>query len=291
MQLHVRRDVRFTRTVFYQFEIESSAAVSMGVTFASSRPAEKNISSDSLMRINKYICESGICSRKAADVYVKRGVVFIDGKRAMLGDKVSSGDTVTVNGLAIEPLATDKMIFIALNKPVGVVCTAARTEKRNIVEFVGHSSRIFPVGRLDKDSQGLIFLTNRCDLVDKILRAGNHHEKEYVVTVNKEITDDFIAGISSGVPMLGVVTKECKAVAESRYVFRITLVQGLNRQIRRMCKHYNYSVEKLERVRIMHINLNGLSMGQWRNLADDELSVLFKMLGNASSHNSPAQGL
>lgn len=133
----------------------------MGVSFVSSGPTEKNISSDSLMRINKYICESGICSRKAADIYVEQGVVFIDGKRAMLGDKVSSGDKVTVNGLAIEPLATDKVIFIALNKPVGVVCTAARTDKRNIVDFVGHSSRIFPVGRLDKDSQGLIFLTNQ----------------------------------------------------------------------------------------------------------------------------------
>jgi 23S rRNA pseudouridine2604 synthase len=209
----------------------------------------------------------------------------------MLGDKVSSGSKVTVDGLAIEPLANDKVIFIALNKPVGIVCTAARTEKRNIVDFVAHSSRVFPVGRLDKDSQGLIFLTNRCDLVDKILRAGNHHEKEYVVTVSKEITDDFIAGISSGVPMFGVITKECKAVKESPYVFRITLVQGLNRQIRRMCKHYNYSVEKLERVRIMHICLNGLSMGQWRNLTKEELSVLFHVLGTASSNNSPAQEL
>lgn len=238
------------------------------------------------MRINKYICESGICSRKAADIYVEQGVVFIDGKRAMLGDKVSSGDKVTVNGLAIEPLASDKVIFIALNKPVGVVCTAAGTEKRNIVDFIGHGSRIYPVGRLDKDSQGLIFLTNRCDLVDKILRAGNHHEKEYLVTVNKEITDDFIAGISSGVPMFGIVTKECKAVKESQYAFRITLVQGLNRQIRRMCKHYHYSVEKLERVRIMHINLNGISMGQWRQLAEEELSELIQVLENTSPDNS-----
>jgi 23S rRNA pseudouridine2604 synthase len=230
------------------------------------------------MRINKYICESGICSRKAADVYVKQGVVFIDGKQAMLGDKVSAGDKVTVDGLAIEPLATDKVIFIALNKPVGVVCTAESTEKRNIVDFVGHGSRIFPVGRLDKDSQGLIFLTNRCDLVDKIVGADSHHEKEYRVTVDKEVTDDFIASISSGVPILGVVTKECKAVKLSQFVFSITLVQGLNRQIRRMCKHYNYSVKKLERVRIMHINLNGLAMGQWRQLAEDELAELVQVL-------------
>jgi 23S rRNA pseudouridine2604 synthase len=239
---------------------------------------EKNISSDSLIRINKYICESGICSRKAADTYVKQGVVFIAGKQAQLGDKVSSGDEVTVNGLIIEPLATDKVIFIVLNKPVGIVCTGETTEKRNIIDFVGHSSRIFHVGRLDKDSQGLIFLTNKCDLVDKILHAGNHHEKEYLVTVDKEITDDFITGISSGVPMFGVVTKECKVVKESQYVFRITLVQGLNRQIRRMCKHYDYSVEKLERVRIMHINLNGLSIGQWRELTKEELSELVQVL-------------
>jgi 23S rRNA pseudouridine2604 synthase len=235
------------------------------------------------MRINKYICESGLCSRKAADVYVKRGVVLIDGKQAMLGDQVSAGDKVTVDGLAIEPLASDKVIFIALNKPVGVVCTAETTEKRNIVDFVGYNSRIFPVGRLDKDSQGLIFLTNRCDLVDKIMGSASHREKEYLVTVDKEVTDDFIASISRGVPMLGVVTKQCKAVKESQFVFRITLVQGLNRQIRRMCKHYNYSVEKLERVRIMHINLNGLAMGQWRKLAEDELAQLVRVLDNEPS--------
>ncbi len=190
---------------------------------------------------------------------------------------------VTVNGLIVEPLATDKVVFIVLNKPVGIVCTAEKTEKRNIIDFVGYDSRIFHVGRLDKDSQGLIFLTNKCDLVDKIMHAGNHHEKEYLVTVNKEITDEFIAGISSGVPMFGVVTKECKAVKESQYVFRITLIQGLNRQIRRMCKHYDYSVQKLERVRIMHINLNqlGLATGQWRELAKEELSVLLQVLENS----------
>lgn len=246
----------------------------------------KIISSDSLIRINKYICESGIYSRKAADAYVKQGVVFIDGKQAILGDKVSPDNQVTVNGLSIEPLPNDNVIFIALNKPVGVVCTAAKTDHRNIVDFIGHHSRIFPVGRLDKDSQGLIFLTNRCDLVDKILRAGNAHEKEYVVTVNKEITEDFISGISSGVPMLGVVTKKCKAIKESQYVFRITLVQGLNRQIRRMCKHFNYSVEKLERVRIMRIQLNELSLGQWRALTDIELSEMIQTLEIPLSDNA-----
>ena len=240
--------------------------------------SETIISSDSPMRINKYICESGICSRKAADVYVKRGVVFINGKQAMLGDKVSSGDMVTVDRLVIEQLATDKVIFIALNKPVGIECTADSTKKRNIVDFIGHSSRIFPIGRLDKDSQGLIFLTNRCDLVDKIVGASSHREKEYLVTVDKAITDDFIANIISGVPILGVITKKCKAVKVSEFVFKITLVQGLNRQIRRMCKHYQYSVEKLERVRIMHINLSGLAIGQWRHLTEEELSELVQIL-------------
>jgi 23S rRNA pseudouridine2604 synthase len=260
----------------------------MRVPFASSGPIEKNINSESLIRINKYICESGLCSRKAADILVEQGVVFIDGKQALLGDKVFPGDKVTVDGLVIEPLANDKVIFIALNKPVGVVCTAASTDKRNIIDFVGHSTRIFPVGRLDKDSQGLIFLTNKSGLVDKIMGTGNHHEKEYLVTVNKEITDDFITDLSNGVPMLGVVTKQCKVVKESQTVFRITLVQGMNRQIRRMCKHFGYSVEKLERVRIMHIKLNELSVGQWRDLTEEELSVLFQVLKNTQSDNSPS---
>lgn len=211
-----------------------------------------------------------------------QGVVFINGKQAILGEKVCNNDRVTVNGLPVEPLVAADFIFIALNKPIGIVCTAALTEKRNIVEFVGHDSRIFPVGRLDKDSQGLILLTNKADLVNKILSAGNHHEKEYRVTVNKLITDDFINGISNGVPILGVVTKKCKAQKESPFVFRITLVQGLNRQIRRMCKHYNYSVEKLERVRIMHINLNDIPLGEWRNLSEDEISVLLHEVNHES---------
>ena len=207
----------------------------------------------------------------------------------MLGDKVLPGDTVTLNGQAVNFLPPEKVIFILLNKPVGVVCTAARTDKRNVVDFVDHTQRIYPVGRLDKNSEGLLFLTNRCDLVDKILRADNLHEKEYTVTVNREITDDFMVGISGGVPMLGVVTKRCKAVKESRYVFRITLTQGLNRQIRRMCRHYGYRVEKLERVRIMHIRSTGLVTGQWRTLANDELRDLFQVLQISLPQSTPAR--
>jgi 23S rRNA pseudouridine2604 synthase len=196
----------------------------------------------------------------------------------MLGDKVSPGDQVIVNGLPVEPLSTEQVIFIALNKPVGVVCTADSTDKRNIIDFVDHRCRVFPVGRLDKDSQGLIFLTNRCDLVDKIVGADSHHEKEYVVTVNKPITDEFIARMSNGVPMLGRVTKACKVFKESAFVFRIILVQGLNRQIRRMCQHYHYSVKKLERIRIMHVDLKSLAAGQWRQLPEAELSELIQVL-------------
>ncbi len=246
----------------------------MGIVSTSPCSAEYIINPDAQTRINKYICDSGLYSRKAADILVKEGVVLINGRQAILGEQVASGDTVTVNGKAIQPLAKDEVIVIALNKPVGVVCTAAKSDKRNIVDFVAHDARVFPVGRLDKDSQGLILLTNKGDLADKILRSGNRHEKEYVVTVNKEIRDEFIAGISAGVPMLDVLTKKCVVVKESQRVFRITLVQGLNRQIRRMCKHYGYSVVKLERIRIMHIELNDLPIGQWRNLTEQELSVM-----------------
>ena len=195
----------------------------------------------------------------------------------MLGNKVICSDKVAVDGLLIEPLSAENMFVVALNKPIGIVCTAAKNDRRNIVDFVNHNARIFPVGRLDKDSQGLILLTNRADLADKILRADNHHEKEYRVTVNKEISDDFIARMRQGVPMLGVVTKKCRVFKESRYEFRIILVQGLNRQIRRMCKHFDYVVVKLVRTRVMHIRLNGLPMGQWRNLSGDELATLDKL--------------
>lgn len=198
-------------------------------------------------RLNKYISESGICSRRTADRYIAQGNVFINGKRAKIGDQVFTGDNVKVNGQDIEAQDDKEFIFIAFNKPVGIVSTTEKYERNNIVDFVNHSTRIFPIGRLDKDSQGLIFLTSKGDLVNKILRAGNKHEKEYMVTVNKALTDEFLADISAGVPMLGVTTKKCKVSKESPLVFRITLIQGLNRQIRRMCEYYNYEVVKLER--------------------------------------------
>lgn len=244
--------------------------------------------SPSLVRINKYISESGICSRREADRYVEQGNVYINGKRAKIGDQVSPGDLVKVNGQIIEPQEEEDFIFIALNKPVGVVSTTESTERNNIVDFINHSARIFPIGRLDKDSQGLIFLTSKGDLVNKILRAGNQHEKEYLVTVNKPLTDEAIEGMSAGVPMLGVTTKKCKISKETPYIFRITLVQGLNRQIRRMCEHYNYEVTKLERVRIMNVALKGLSVGEWRDLSDKELTTLLKACEGSSSEASTA---
>ena len=205
------------------------------------------------MRLNKFISDTGLCSRREADKYIEQGHVFINGKRAKIGDVVKPKDTVRVNGHELEPLEAEDLVFIALNKPVGVTSTTEAAVRNNIVQFVNHSKRIFPIGRLDKDSQGLIFLTTEGDLVNKILRAGNNHEKEYLVTVNKTLTQEVIQGMANGVPMLGVTTKKCKVVQEAPTVFRITLIQGLNRQIRRMCEHFGYEVTKLERVRIMHI--------------------------------------
>ncbi|MDE0844679.1 MAG: 23S rRNA pseudouridine(2604) synthase RluF [Psychrobacter pacificensis] len=220
---------------------------------------------NSSTRLNKYISESGICSRRDADRFVEQGNVYINGKRASVGDQVAAGDVVKVNGQLIEPREPDDFIFIALNKPVGIVSTTESSEKNNIVDFVRHSVRIFPIGRLDKDSQGLIFLTNNGDLVNKVLRAGNNHEKEYLVTVNKPITDSFIEGMASGVPMLGKMTKKCPVTKVAPNVFNITLIQGLNRQIRRMCEHFGYEVVKLERTRIMNVSLKGLPVGDWRD--------------------------
>lgn len=238
---------------------------------------------DLTTRLNKYISESGLCSRRAADRYIELGQVFINGKKAKVGDKVFFGDLVSVNGNLIEPKQAENSILLAYNKPVGITSTTASNVKGNIVDHVNHSERVFPIGRLDKDSQGLIFLTNNGDLVNKILRAGNNHEKEYVVTVNKPITDQFIEGMSKGVPVLGVMTKKCKVIKESNFVFRIILIQGLNRQIRRMCEYFGYEVTKLERIRIMNISLKGLPVGDWRELTDAEQEEINRLVAKSSS--------
>ena len=237
-------------------------------------------------RINKYISESGLCSRREADRFVEQGNVWINGRRATTGDQVVAGDRVKVNGQEIEPQEEEDLILIALNKPVGIVSTTESSEKDNIVEFVKHGARIFPIGRLDKDSQGLIFLTNNGDLVNKILRANNNHEKEYQVTVNKPITDEFVEGMQTGVPILGQVTKKCKVEKVSTFVFTITLVQGLNRQIRRMCEYFGYEVTQLIRTRIMNVSLKGLALGDWRDLTPKEIDTIVAL--TESSEAAPA---
>lgn len=241
------------------------------------------MSENNSTRLNKYISESGICSRRQADKFIENGSVFINGKRAKVGDQVYPGDRVMVNGNTIEPRAEEDAIFIAFNKPVGVTSTTEASTKNNIVDYVNHSERIFPIGRLDKDSQGLIFLTSNGDIVNKILRAGNNHEKEYLVTVNKPLTDEFITSMASGVPILGVMTRKCIITKESAFVFKIILIQGMNRQIRRMCDHFGYEVTKLERTRIMNVSLKGLPLGEWRELTEQELSGIFKMIKLSSS--------
>lgn len=240
---------------------------------------------ESTIRLNKFISESGICSRREADRYIEAGRVIINKRKAVIGDLVKPNDIVVVNGQQLEPRKGEELIFIALNKPTGITSTTELNVKDNIIQFVNHQQRIFPIGRLDKDSQGLIFLTNNGDLVNKILRAGNNHEKEYIVTVNKPLTEQVITGMAGGVPMLGVTTKKCKIEQINTNVFKIILVQGLNRQIRRMCEHFGYEVIKLERIRIMDISLKGLPTGDWRDLTEPEIKNIYKLIASSSSES------
>jgi 23S rRNA pseudouridine2604 synthase len=241
------------------------------------------------IRLNKFIAESGMCSRREADKFIERGTVMINGRRAVIGDVVRPRDRVSVNGNQLEPLTAEDKIYIAFNKPVGVTCTTEDSTRGNIVDYVNHASRVFNIGRLDKDSQGLIFLTNDGDIVNKILRAENAHEKEYLVTVDKPITEKFITSMATGVPILGQVTKKCKISQESTLVFRITLIQGLNRQIRRMCEYFGYEVRKLERVRIMNVSLTGIPLGEWRDLTENELDGIFSMIEKSSSESEKSK--
>lgn len=236
------------------------------------------------MRINKYISETGICSRRVADKWIEEKRVTINGKLAELGSSAEHGDDVRVDG---KPIGNKKKpVYIALNKPVGITCTTELHVKGNIVDFVNHKERIFPIGRLDKDSEGLILLTNDGDIVNKILRAENNHEKEYIVTVDKPVTPAFVDGMSRGVRILGTKTKPCKIVPLGEKMFKIILTQGLNRQIRRMCQAFGYSVVKLKRIRIMNITLDPLKKGQWRDLTDKEFTDLMKLTGHEMSSNA-----
>jgi 23S rRNA pseudouridine2604 synthase len=224
------------------------------------------------VRLNKYLSETGLCSRREADEWIAAGRVQVNGAVALLGTQVAESDVVTLDG---QPLVTKpRRVYLALNKPVGVECTTDRDVPGNIVDFVGHRERIFPIGRLDKDSEGLILLTNDGDIVNRVLRAEHEHEKEYIVSVDRPLTDDFLEGMAGGVPILGTVTNPCTVRQVGRNTFRIVLTQGLNRQIRRMCEHFDYTVRRLQRVRIMHIHLGDLPLGKWRNLTPAEVNPL-----------------
>ena len=224
------------------------------------------------MRLNKYISETGVCSRRQADQWIEQGRVTINGAAATLGAQVHEGDLVEVDGRALQPQAAS--VYIALNKPVGITCTTERHVEGNIIDYLGHPQRIFPIGRLDKDSEGLILLTNNGDIVNELLRVENRHQKEYIVTVDRPITEEFLQGMARGVPMLGVVTQPCRVRKIGQLSFAIILTQGLNRQIRRMCATFDYQVRRLQRVRIVNIDLRGIKVGQWRELSIDELRSL-----------------
>jgi 23S rRNA pseudouridine2604 synthase len=225
------------------------------------------------MRLNKYISETGLCSRREADAWISQGRVTLNGARAELGSQVNDGDEVRVDNRVVGA-EKKRHVYICLNKPVGVTCTTERHIKGNIIDFVGHDQRIFPIGRLDKDSDGLILLTSNGDIVNEILRSENNHEKEYVVSVDKPVTDAFLNGMAKGVRILDTTTKPCKVWRMGKQVFGIVLTQGLNRQIRRMCEVFGYEVRRLQRVRIINIKLDGLKTGQWRNLSQAELHGL-----------------
>ncbi len=234
-------------------------------------------------RINKFLSEAGYCSRREADKLIEKGRVTINGKVPEMGTKVTPSDEVRVDGKLIsEP--KHNAIYIAFNKPVGIVCTTdTKVEKNNIIDYINYPKRIFPIGRLDKPSEGLIFLTSDGDIVNKILRARNNHEKEYVVTVNKPVTPEFVQKMSNGIPLaeLNTTTNKCFVQRLSKFEFKIILTQGLNRQIRRMCEYLNYEVEKLKRVRIMNIKLD-VPVGEWRYLTDRELEDINAMVASSS---------
>lgn len=231
-------------------------------------------------RINKYLSEVGFCSRREADRMLEQGRITVNGAAPELGTKVSDEDEILVDGISIRK-TEEEHVYIALNKPVGIVCTTdTKREKNNIVEFVNHPKRIFPVGRLDKPSEGLILLTSDGDIVNKILRARNNHEKEYIVRVDKPITPQFLHKMRNGVPILGVITNKCEVEQIDTLSFRIILTQGLNRQIRRMCEYLGYEVKKLKRIRIMNIKLD-LPIGKWRDLTEAEMTELNELLGDS----------
>ncbi len=237
-----------------------------------------------VVRLNKFISEAGICSRRKADELIDRGQVLVDGQVAEKGMKIFPGQEVKVGRKVISQ--SREMIMLAVNKPVGIVCTAEKREKHNIVDFIGYPRRIYPVGRLDKDSEGLILMTNNGDIVNEIMRARNQHEKEYIVKVDKEITREFLERMGSGVPILDTVTRPCRIEQIGKYTFRIILTQGLNRQIRRMCEYLGYEVTRLKRVRIMNIRLGDLKPGQYRDVSIEEMEQLYESIRNRQNERT-----
>lgn len=241
-----------------------------------------------LKRLNKYISDTGYCSRREADALIEQGKVLVNGKRPELGTKIGLTDKVTVNNQLVKPVAENKSdrVYIAYHKPVGIICTTERNVKNNIIDAIGYKQRIFPIGRLDKPSEGLILLTNDGDIVNKILRAENAHDKLYRVMVNKPITKGFINSMRSGVPILNTVTLPCEVEQFGKFSFEIVLQQGLNRQIRRMCEHLGYEVKKLIRKRIMHIDLTGLKAGDYRHLSKIEMQQMEYALRDSTKVSS-----
>lgn len=232
-------------------------------------------------RLNKAISDSGFCSRRQADTHIEKGQVTVNGELAGLGDRVMPGDVISVNGKLITE--NNNLVYIALNKPVGITCTTDLRIEGNVVAFINHKERIFHIGRLDKPSEGLLLMTNDGDIVNKILRAGNSHEKEYIVKVDRPITEEFLKRMRNGVPILDTITKKCYVERLSRTTFKIILVQGLNRQIRRMCEYLGYEVVALKRERIMNISLGKLPIGEWRDLTKAELDELKSSLENSDN--------
>lgn len=235
------------------------------------------------IRLNKYLSDAGVCSRREADRLIESGKVTVDGKRAETGMKVTENQVVCVGKKQVKPKNKDEMVLIAVNKPVGIVCTEEKREKHNIIDFLKYPTRITYIGRLDKDSEGLILMTNNGDIINKMMRAGNEHEKEYIVTVNKPITDEFLEKMANGVPILDTVTRKCKIEKVGKFKFRIILTQGLNRQIRRMCEYCGFKVTRLVRVRVMNIKLGDLKVGQYRNVTEQEIAELYKLIENSSN--------
>jgi 23S rRNA pseudouridine2604 synthase len=247
------------------------------------------MASENLTRLNKYLSEVGYCSRRKADALIEQGRVTINGEVPEMGTKVAPDDEVRVNGELITPPKKES-VYLAFNKPVGIVCTTNPKEKKNIVDYINYPTRIFPIGRLDKPSEGLILMTDDGDIVNKILRARNNHEKEYIVTVDRLINDDFIERMSNGIPILDTVTRKCEVEQISKYIFRIVLTQGLNRQIRRMCEYLGYEVVKLKRIRIMNIPLD-VPVGKYRNITPEELKELDRLTGDSTKTEEASLGV